>query len=111
MTARATVKVCYRCRQSKEKYNSNGYCPECDRIRHRERLAAIREQTEEYVKRHQERRAREAALEATFERVERAPDSNAGEMFLDLNNPEPVFRDLTNQMLRQQQRKFSWKVA
>lgn len=111
MTARAAVKVCYRCRLSKQEYNSNGYCKDCDRLRHRERLAAIKRQDEDYVKRNRQRREQEAELAQTYERVERgaSPIEDQVAFFFEKVSRKPMFRG--EGFLRQPNRSSRWRVA
>lgn len=101
------------------------YCKECFRARSAlQKLGVtITEQrslreSERFIERHEQRREKERELEATFERGYRGQDSNAGEMsFADIKfnslDPEPVFRDLTNQLLRSgnANKVFGWKIG
>lgn len=108
------------------------YCKECHKIRtaqsvQRQRakleakglpLNAYREPksyNDQYLDRHLQRREQERELQESLMRGTQGQQSDPREMsFADIKyhslNPPPVFRDLTNSMLRQQQRTFGWSV-
>ena len=114
-------------------YRFSPYCKPCHRIRtyrsvkvQRDRrreagisvkasVAALEEaidtrDSNKYLDRHLQKREQEAELGESLMREKRGASTDAGE-YLDLNNPPPVYRDLTNGFLRPQVKRFCWRVA
>lgn len=110
------MKVCPRCEQPKERFNSNRICSDCDRERHREIEAVqkqFREQAESYLERHQKRREQEE----TLLRETQGPQSLGGGV---LGFGEPEFSEsgsglstllFDSHFLRAKSKDFSWKAV